>query len=41
MLRRRSRPPQPTEAQREAQLAKCRELRKMYNEAGAAVVALE
>ena len=26
--------PQPTEAQREAQLAKCRELRKMYNDAG-------
>jgi sugar phosphate isomerase/epimerase len=27
-------PPKPTDAQREAQLAKCRELRKMYNDAG-------
>ena len=27
-------PPKPTDAQREGQLAKCRELRKMYNEAG-------
>jgi sugar phosphate isomerase/epimerase len=27
-------PPPPTDAQREAQLAKCRELRKMYNDAG-------
>lgn len=27
-------PPQPTDAEREAQLAKCRELRKMYNDAG-------
>ncbi len=27
-------PPEPTDAQREAQLAKCRELRKMYNDAG-------
>ncbi|MBM4083517.1 MAG: sugar phosphate isomerase/epimerase [Planctomycetes bacterium] len=26
--------PEPTDAQREAQLAKCRELRKMYNDAG-------
>src|SRR4051812_47293624 len=26
--------PQPTDAQREAQLAKCRELRKLYNDAG-------
>lgn len=26
--------PKPTDAQREAQLAKCRELRKMYNDAG-------
>jgi sugar phosphate isomerase/epimerase len=26
--------PQPTDAEREAQLAKCRELRKMYNDAG-------
>ena len=29
-----SAPPPPTDAQREAQLAKCRELRKMYNDAG-------
>jgi len=27
-------PPPPTDAQREAQLAKCRELRKLYNDAG-------
>jgi sugar phosphate isomerase/epimerase len=27
-------PPPPTDAQREAQLAKCRDLRKMYNDAG-------
>lgn len=27
-------PPKPTDAEREAQLAKCRELRKMYNDAG-------
>jgi len=27
-------PPPPTDAEREAQLAKCRELRKMYNDAG-------
>jgi sugar phosphate isomerase/epimerase len=27
-------PPPPTDAQREAQLARCRELRKMYNDAG-------
>ena len=27
-------PAKPTDAQREAQLAKCRELRKMYNDAG-------
>jgi len=27
-------PPPPTEAQREAQLARCREMRKLYNDAG-------
>ena len=27
-------PPKPTDAEREAQLAKCRELRKLYNDAG-------
>lgn len=27
-------PPRPTDAEREAQLAKCRELRKLYNDAG-------
>ncbi len=27
-------PPPPTDAQREAQLAKCREMRKLYNDAG-------
>src|SRR5262245_51598500 len=28
---------QPTDAQREAQLAKCRELRKLYNDAGVTI----
>ena len=32
--RSRAQPAKPTDAQREAQLAKCRELRKMYNDAG-------
>ena len=30
-------PPQPTDAEREAQLAKCRELRKMYHDAGVTI----
>ena len=30
-------PPKPTDAQREAQLAKCRELRKMYSDAGVTI----
>jgi sugar phosphate isomerase/epimerase len=30
-------PPQPTDTEREAQLAKCRELRKMYNDAGVTI----
>jgi sugar phosphate isomerase/epimerase len=30
-------PAQPTDAEREAQLAKCRELRKMYNDAGVTI----
>jgi sugar phosphate isomerase/epimerase len=30
-------PPKPTDAEREAQLAKCRELRKMYNDAGVTI----
>jgi sugar phosphate isomerase/epimerase len=30
-------PAKPTDAQREAQLAKCRELRKMYNDAGVTI----
>jgi sugar phosphate isomerase/epimerase len=30
-------PPKPTDAEREAQLAKCRELRKIYNDAGVTI----